>query len=617
MHNKFINLISLIKNHLSRNRFIFYLCFLISTPSALEAQLPNACGGGSQPAISCADACIFCNFEGYSGSTAGYPSGIVPNFCGTVENVQWLGFIAGDDTATFTIMPFNCSDGNGVQVALYTDCSGEPLACDIGEADGGNIPVSITVDMIPGNNYFLMIDGYAGDLCEFNVSISPTEAVYEPPLGVVSEVTGAVKVCAGASMEYIVQPVPGAGAYIWDGPPGTLVNGEPVPAAAGPTPTLTFGDQSGTVCVQAANSCSVNPPCSASIFVEILPESARPQILGDTSAHLNCLGTPVQLESDVNPPTVYEYTWTTDSAGTIVNGLGSSMPSVSTEGVYSLLVRNSINGCTSTANFTVGPPEQPVASALQIRNVRCYGLSDGGLVIGSPEQGVEPFVYSVDGGPFVQIPEFQFLVAGPHTLTLEDAYGCVWDTVFQVTQPDELLINLPPDTTLHLGQTIRLYSDAQVNYPDRVAQTLIEPIQLSEWLCDTCIYCPINSIRYHVTVIDSAGCPAEDERMLVVENDRRVYIPNAFQPDNFSDGNEHFRVFCGEDVSWINTLQVFDRWGQLVYNRQDFAPNDASVFWDGTVRGEQLPPNVFLYYVQLEFKDGRTEEIRGDVTLVR
>ena len=596
---------------------IFLIVYVLLFTQMLQAQLPGACGGGSSPAIACEEACVFCNFQGYTGSTAGYPSGIVPEFCGTVENAQWLGFIAGDDTATFTIQPFNCSDGNGVQVALYEDCTMEPLACDKGEFDGGNTPVSITIDMIPGRNYFLMIDGFAGDNCEFTVSISPVEAVYEPPLGVVSTVTGPPEVCAGATMQYDVLPVSGAGGYIWDGPPGTLINGEPVPAVAGISPMITFGDQSGNICVQAANSCSVNPPCSASMFVEILPESARPQITGDTSAHLNCLDSPVTLDAMVEPSTLYEYSWTVDSIGTILSGSTKEAATTDVEGVYTFAVRNPVNGCTNTADFTVGPPELPAAGLLDIRHVRCYGFTDGRLDISNMELGVAPYLYSVDSLPFTQMPTIQFLPAGDHVLLIEDAFGCEWDTVFTVEQPEELIVSLPEDTTIHLGQTIRLMEDSYVNFPSRVMQTTASPDFLNQYLCDTCEFCPINSIRYTIAITDSAGCRSEDKREIIVENDRLVYVPNAFQPDNFSDGNERLRVFCGEDVMSIRRFQIYDRWGQMVFDHGPYDPYDASVAWDGTHEGKKLVPGVFLYYLEIDFKDGASEVFRGDVTLVR
>ncbi|MBK8557850.1 MAG: gliding motility-associated C-terminal domain-containing protein [Lewinellaceae bacterium] len=590
--------------------------FLLSV-TALQAQLPVACGGGSQPAISCATVCISCNFAGYNGSTAGYPSGIVPNFCGTVENAQWLGFIAGAPNATFTITPSNCSDGNGLQVALYEDCMGTPLACDKGEADGGSLPVSISIPMTQGDNYYLMIDGYAGDLCEFTVSVDPPDAVFEPPLGVVSQVDGPVKVCPGASLSYAVQPVSGASVYIWDGPPGTLVDSMPVPATAGQQVQVTWGAQGGSLCVQAANSCSVNPPCSATLQVEMLTDADRPQIKGDTTVGLSCYGTPIFLEPVVTPPFPYVYQWAADSLGELVSGANSVKPLVSSIGNYQLLVTNTANGCTATQYFEVGPPELPVPTGLELRDVRCFGESNGGIKVLDIAAGVPPYLFAVDDGPLLQTPEFQYLEAGSHAFKVQDSYGCEWDTLLMLEQPDDWLLQLAPDTTIHLGQTLDLWQMPWVSDPGRVAQTSIRPTELAGWLCATCQFCPTHSFRYHVTVRDAAGCTTTDSREVIVDKTRQVYIPNVFQPDNFSDGNERFQVFCGEDVAQVLLVQLYNRWGQLVFERNDFAPNDASAAWDGRFNNEKLLPGVLLYFVEVQFKDGETEQYRGDVTLLR
>ncbi|MFN0216890.1 MAG: hypothetical protein ACKVT2_21750, partial [Saprospiraceae bacterium] len=296
--------------------FLFLWFSFISI--SLSAQLVPACASGS-PSTTCASACINCNFNGYFGSTAGFPSGIVPNFCGTVENAQWMGFIAGAGEATFTVFPSDCSDGNGIQIALYEDCMGEPLKCEKGELDGGNLPVSITAALAPGHNYFLMIDGFAGDQCDFSVSVSPNDAVYEPPLGQVGQLTGPAKMCPGATMPFSLPAVFGASAYIWSGPPGAMIDTMPLPVtiigAGGNQANITLGNQGGQICVQAANSCNQTAACSASLTVEILDDSYRPTIEADTLQHLTCSGLPAELDLQVPASVGFSFLWTTDSTG--------------------------------------------------------------------------------------------------------------------------------------------------------------------------------------------------------------------------------------------------------------------------------------------------------------
>jgi gliding motility-associated-like protein len=67
----------------------------------------------------------------------------------------------------------------------------------------------------------------------------------------------------------------------------------------------------------------------------------------------------------------------------------------------------------------------------------------------------------------------------------------------------------------------------------------------------------------------------------------------------------------------INELQIFDRWGTLVFQNQDFAPNDESLGWDGNFQGQPLNAAVYVYQASVLFSDGETVTFKGDVLLLR
>jgi len=67
----------------------------------------------------------------------------------------------------------------------------------------------------------------------------------------------------------------------------------------------------------------------------------------------------------------------------------------------------------------------------------------------------------------------------------------------------------------------------------------------------------------------------------------------------------------------IKSLLVFDRWGSLVFERYNFAPNDPVLGWDGMIRGSRGLPGVYVYYAEVEFVDGETILYKGDVTLMQ
>jgi hypothetical protein len=596
------------------------LLLILLLPELVAAQLPGSCGPGAATSISCADACVVCEFNGYTGSTAGFPSGVVPTFCGTVENVQWIGFIAGAANATFTITPTNCLNGDGVQVALYADCLGAPLACDIGEMGGGSVPASIEQALVPGYNYFLLIDGYAGDWCDFTVTVDPPGAVYQPPIGAAGTVIGPAALCPGAEATFSTQVIPGAGAYVWNGPPGSLINGEPVPATVvgldGTVVTVTMGTQGGPICVQGINSCQSTAPCSAGLNVELLDDSHRPALAIDTVAHVNCLDATAQLEAHVAVPGAYAYAWTADSAGTIMSDTSLSAIRVGAEASYAVEVRNLQNGCSATATVVVTGPDYPDHPVFDHHNSTCYGFDDAHVVVTDMIDGAPPFLYTLSGAanPY---GEFYDLAPGDYTLLIRSGDGCEWDTVLTITEPAELLVELGPDTLVGLGHELALWQTAgMVNFPDRVAALLATPTGLQPMLCDTCRYWPTGSFHYTVTVRDSNGCEAADERMVLVDQTRRVYIPTAFAPES-TGGNDRFRLFAGADVALVRSFRVFNRWGNLVYGRDNLAPGEPDWGWDGRLNGRLLDPAVFIYAAEVEFLDGGREEYRGEVVLIR
>ncbi|MBK9337635.1 MAG: SprB repeat-containing protein [Lewinellaceae bacterium] len=125
------------------------------------------------PADLCPNVCTYCSLNGYTGSTAGYTGQTPPGFCGTIENEQWIGFTAQTEVVTITGTPSNCQFGHGIQIALYTSRNTPAIRCANGISGGGNTPVSIIANLIPGTTYFLLIDGYAGDQCNFNLEMTP------------------------------------------------------------------------------------------------------------------------------------------------------------------------------------------------------------------------------------------------------------------------------------------------------------------------------------------------------------------------------------------------------------------------------------------------------------
>ncbi|MBK7937824.1 MAG: gliding motility-associated C-terminal domain-containing protein [Lewinellaceae bacterium] len=100
-----------------------------------------------------------------------------------------------------------------------------------------------------------------------------------------------------------------------------------------------------------------------------------------------------------------------------------------------------------------------------------------------------------------------------------------------------------------------------------------------------------------------------------VEQGVRVYVANAIRPG--SDGpNADLTIFAGPEVEQILALQVFDRWGNKLFEQNDLAPNAPSA-WDGTFRGKPVPPGVVFWVCEVKTIDGQTVTLSGDITVLR
>jgi gliding motility-associated-like protein len=108
-----------------------------------------------------------------------------------------------------------------------------------------------------------------------------------------------------------------------------------------------------------------------------------------------------------------------------------------------------------------------------------------------------------------------------------------------------------------------------------------------------------------------------DEIKVEIKNCFSVFVPNAFSPNE--DGiNESFTVNASSDVKEVKSFLIFNRWGDMVFQAQNFLPDAAEKNgWNGMVGGKPLNPDVYVYVVEFVTKTGVLLTQKGDVTLMR
>ncbi|MCC6723737.1 MAG: gliding motility-associated C-terminal domain-containing protein [Saprospiraceae bacterium] len=128
---------------------------------------------------------------------------------------------------------------------------------------------------------------------------------------------------------------------------------------------------------------------------------------------------------------------------------------------------------------------------------------------------------------------------------------------------------------------------------------------------DTALVVPINleGETYLVTVQDSVGCTATDSISLVVL-EPRFEIPNAFSP-NGDDINSVFRVVIKGENIVVESMEIWNRWGQLVFEGKN---NDG---WDGKQEKKEAPSDVYIHRTLVRMPDGSLTIEKGELLLLR
>ena len=286
----------------------------------------------------------------------------------------------------------------------------------------------------------------------------------------------------------------------------------------------------------------------------------------------------------------YTYLWTGP------NGFSSMVqdPQLLVEGQYSVLVTDA-NGCQITGSYIlVG---ERILDNAAINDVDCNG-DDTGSIILSPSGGLTPYTFTWSTGD--NDPAIGGLFAGTYTCTITDPSGLITINEYVVGEPSAL--------------------SATFNTPGNGSATVIvsggTPPYLYTWNTDDQNMTESVSGQpegfYTVLIIDDNGCRLTAE--VEIEDDLPGFcdrVRNIITP-NDDGNNDNFVIDCDSNVTPM--LQIFDRWGRLVFQSENYQ-ND----WQGQDSGGNTLPEGGYFYV-LEYADPITNELtqeKGHLTILR
>jgi gliding motility-associated-like protein len=137
--------------------------------------------------------------------------------------------------------------------------------------------------------------------------------------------------------------------------------------------------------------------------------------------------------------------------------------------------------------------------------------------------------------------------------------------------------------------------------------------------CTNCISpVIITNINREYKIVGSNKFFCTDSTFVHIKTYYRSHLalPNVFTPNG--DGvNDYFYVIAGKEVVSVNQFQIFNRWGERVFDIKNTKPNQYLGGWNGYYKNKIAENGTYVYYIIITLLNGTTEEVKGNITLFR
>lgn len=242
-----------------------------------------------------------------------------------------------------------------------------------------------------------------------------------------------------------------------------------------------------------------------------------------------------------------------------------------------------------------------------------------GYIQGIGLSGSPAYQFSLDCINYQPSTLFPSLFPGQYTLCVQDQKGCENQIDLTVLPSNGFSVEAGDTLFVQLGETTNINAAVFPNLPTSVSWNLEENMEFSgtdivSRLNPTVL--PTTTEWYVITITNDAGCVTTDSVLIVVDAYKPIYIPNVITP-NQDFINDNLTIYGNVAATTVQSFQIFDRWGGMMWEGRDFPLNDPSLGWDGTHNGKPVNSGVFAYVAIINFVDNIPVTYHGTVTVLR
>ena len=299
------------------------------------------------------------------------------------------------------------------------------------------------------------------------------------------------------------------------------------------------------------------------------------------------------------------------------------------------LTVESSKGClvTKLLDFFVEPcckDTSTLTLAGLAKDLRCFNIPEGEITTTVLRGGSPEFEFSIDNGVTWQANNrFRNLDVGTYNLTVRDIKGCEHDTIVVINEPPPVLVDAIEDQIVDLGETADIQGII-LQSVNGVGSAVWNPLSDVEFYDEDNYFAtvfPKNTTTYVFTVTDTLGCTATAEVTLRVNKVYELVFPNVIKIHKpVYPENSYFGLFGNKSVKYVESLEIYDRWGNKVYHGYDsrlnllnvstFIFNEHKQGWDGFFKEKPVEQGVFTWVASVRYIDEFVKVFSGDLTVL-
>jgi gliding motility-associated-like protein len=461
-----------------------------------------------------------------------------------IDNNSWVRFTAASPTVSLRVTVYDCwgvgtnsvtatpGTPRGVQMQIFSTtsaCCGFTPVSDYKENISGSFVAGVSTytlnanSLTIGNDYYVMVDGWSGDICNYNI-----QAIAGVAFPAITAVPGTI--CPGQSS--ILTAPTGATGYTWE--PGGQTT-QTISVAPGTEMTYTC---------YVGGVCGYKQTLTKTVFLYTVPSVS----INTGASIVNC-GTQTITLTGGGAST---YSWSTGNTSTSF----TVAPSGNT--TYSV-IGTSVNGCSNTAASTVTVNTVPTLSISSTSNTICNGASTNLSVSGASTYTWSPSAsLSASTGTAVTASP---TITTNYTVVATAANGCTNSAIYTVTvNPKPTVSSTTTGSVICNGSAITLNGTGASSYT------------WTGGVSDGVSFTPTITTTYTVTGTNATnGCTNTAVRTITVNT-----------PPNISSTTSNSVVCNGTAITLTGTGAITYTWTGGVNNGVSFTPTTTTTY---TVNG--------------------------------